>query len=376
MLILIPAEDGREALRAELHRTWPDRIATDGPAGLLQIADPAAAETTAPLPPLAFARQALPDAEPIHGASIKVLAEKLFDAITAQLPDDQSWRLHVAPHFGTASPDAGRHRAELIREHFRDRMQRQRRRLLRQLDDSTSPFLGTESLVQLILTEPEHGFLSVSVAPAARLHHAVLSPFEKGEIPVASDKAAPCRAFAKLAESELRLGRMIAPGESCVDLGASPGSWSYVALRRGARVQAVDRSPLRPDLMRNPALTFHRGDAFTFTPDKAVDWLLCDVIAAPDRSIDLVLDWCRRRLCRRFVVTIKFKGTADYATLDRLKRELPDCCDDFLLTRLCANKNEACVMGRTIPDAIPPERKAQATGVAGAPSAGALPRRP
>ena len=59
-------------------------------------------------------------------------------------------------------------------------------------------------------------------------------------------------------EAEARLGRRIAPGDRCVDLGASPGSWTYVAVTRGARVTAVDRSELRPDLMQSRQVRFHR----------------------------------------------------------------------------------------------------------------------
>ena len=173
----------------------------------------------------------------------------------------------------------------------------------------------------------------------------IVSPFPKGEIPIASDKAAPSRAFAKLVEAELRLGRRIAAGETCVDLGASPGSWSYVALNRGARVIAVDRAPLRADLMRHPSLVFRKGDAFSFKPDTPVDWLLCDVIAAPERSIGLLMDWLRERRARRFVVTIKFKGREDYPKLEQLKHALPALCGECFLTRLCANKNEACAFG-------------------------------
>jgi len=69
------------------------------------------------------------------------------------------------------------------------------------------------------------------------------------------------------------------------------------------------------------------------------------VIAAPERSIGLVLDWVREGRCRQFIVTIKFKGQADYAKLEPLKHALPPWCKEFFLTRLCANKNEACVMG-------------------------------
>lgn len=118
--------------------------------------------------------------------------------------------------------------------------------------------------MQLLLTEPGRGFLSVTQAPGPFEQRAVMTPFCLGEVPVASDHAAPSRAFAKLVEAEQRLGIAITRGELCVDLGASPGSWTYVALERGARVIAVDRSPLRTDLHRHPGLRFHEGDAFRF----------------------------------------------------------------------------------------------------------------
>jgi 23S rRNA (cytidine2498-2'-O)-methyltransferase len=97
--------------------------------------------------------------------------------------------------------------------------------------------------------------------------------------------------------------------------------------------------------MRHPGVQFQQGDAFKFAPKQPVDWLVCDVIAAPERSIDLVLEWARRRWARQFVVTIKFKGTEDYPQLDRLIGALPEVSDDWRLTRLCANKNEACALG-------------------------------
>ena len=224
-------------------------------------------------------------------------------------------------------------------------LRKKRRHLLRTLEASEAPFRETTSLVQLLLTAPDAGFLSVATAPLSWHLRRCVWPFPKGEVPVASDKAAPSRAFAKLVEAEQRLGLRIAAGETCVDLGACPGSWSYVALNRGARVIAVDRSPLREDLMANPRMAFHSGDAFKFTPDATVDWLLCDVIAAPERSVELVLNWVRSRRCRRFIVTIKFKGDGDYAKLEPLKHTLPSLCEEFFLTRLCANKNEACVAG-------------------------------
>ena len=232
-----------------------------------------------------------------------------------------------------------------IREAFRDQLRKRRRQLLRLQEQAETPFRETTSLVQLLLTAPDAGFLSVAAGPMPWQLRCCVWPFVKGELPVASDKAAPSRAFAKLVEAEQRLSLRIAAEETCVDLGACPGSWSYVALNRGARVIAVDRSPLREDLLANPRLTFHQGDAFKFVPETPVDWLLCDVIAAPERSVELVLEWVRQRRCRRFIVTIKFKGQGDYGKLEPLKHALPPMCKEFFLTRLCANKNEACVAG-------------------------------
>jgi 23S rRNA (cytidine2498-2'-O)-methyltransferase len=148
-----------------------------------------------------------------------------------------------------------------------------------------------------------------------------------------------------LIEAEQRLGRAIQAGETCVDLGAAPGSWTYLAAKRGARVSAVDRSPLREDLLRNRRVNFQAGDGFRFRPDCPVDWLLCDVLAAPERSTDLLFEWLRHRWCRHFVVTLKLKDAPESSALTRLKKELPALTREFFLTRLCANKKEVCAFG-------------------------------
>lgn len=353
---VLGAEDSEELLKDELRR-WsaviPSRSVTPGllvwPAGSLASALSSADAVTVTLSsgagtrPLVFARQTLPEARPIAVPSIRAGAETVVAAIMGRLPDAQPWLLHVAPHYGFG--EAGQNRCRLIREAVIEQLQRRRRVLRRALSPDAAPLAPTHSIVQLLLASPEVGLLSVAVAPMPFQLRRVMSPFPKGIVPVASDRAAPCRAFAKLVEAEQRLGRTIHAGETCVDLGACPGSWSYVALGRGANVIAVDRSPLRPDLMTNPRLRFVRGDAFAFEPKAPVDWLLCDVIAAPERSIDLLCNWVHRRWARHFVVTIKFKGVGDYRLLDELTRTLLPMTNEFLLLRLCANKNEACAFG-------------------------------
>lgn len=326
-------------LSDELKRTFVGAEAELLAPGLLRT-DVGLQSTTPPV--LAFARQLLPDAEAVSAASIREWSERLFEAV-ARLPEGQPWRLHLAPRYG--GEGAGENRMRFIRDAFRELLKKRRRYLLRLWEEEEVPFRATTSLVQLLLTAPDAGCLSVAIAPQPWQLRRCLWPFPKGDLPVASDKSAPSRAFAKLLEAELRMGQRITADETCVDLGACPGSWTYVAANRGARVIAVDRSPLREDLMANPLVTFQQGDAFKFVAPEPVDWLLCDVIAAPERSIELVLDWARERRCRRFVVTIKFKGQGDYGKLEPLKAALPALCEEFWLTRLCANKNEACVAG-------------------------------
>lgn len=333
-------DDAFPFLEAELGRAFPGRSLTRLAPGFLGLEDVSGAGSV----PMAFAAQVLPQATVVPVPSIRAMAETLVEQILEQVADEAPWRLHVAPCFGQGT--AGAHRCTLIEEALVENLRKRRRFRLRTRQPDTAPPGPGESWIQLLLTSPETAVLSVAPGPVAMAWRSGLVPSPAGRIPVAVDKAAPSRAFAKLVESELRLGARIGPGETVVDLGACPGSWTYVAVHRGARVTAVDRTELREDLMRNPRVTFHRGDAFSFCPAATVDWLVCDVIAAPDRSIGLALDWVRKGWARRFVVTIKFKGVDEYPKLDRLKSELAPLCGEFRLARLCANKNEACVMGR------------------------------
>ena len=83
-------------------------------------------------------------------------------------------------------------------------------------------------------------------------------------------------ASAKLLHAELHLGRRIVAGERVLDLGCSPGSWSAVAVARGAVVDGVDRGV--PELVHE-RFVFHRADARTFAaPPDTFDWLLCDMV--------------------------------------------------------------------------------------------------
>jgi 23S rRNA (cytidine2498-2'-O)-methyltransferase len=379
MHLLLWAEDCETELRSELAQSFPGApVRAVEPSMLEEDFEILAGKR---LPYLAFARQLLPNVIALRAESIRGWAGLIFDAVAGVLPDSQPWSLHIEPCYGARSvrrmgarawhsarrasrartadtrglatpsvdAEAGRQRCRLIREALVELMQRKRRHLLRHLRRDPASFATGDSLVQLLLTAPDAGFLSVGAAPMPFEQRHLLSPFPKGGVTGASDKAAPSRAFAKLIEAELRLGRAIVAGETCVDLGASPGSWTYVAASRGAKIIAVDRSPLREDLLRSPQVRFQECDAFRFRPDQAVDWLLCDVIAAPERTAELLLEWLRRGWCRNFVVTVKLKDDAGAELLAMLKRELPALSQELFLTKLCANKKEICAFGSALP---------------------------
>src|SRR5262249_20168398 len=62
------------------------------------------------------------------------------------------------------------------------------------------------------------------------------SAFPNGEANFVEDKTAPSRAYLKLWEAFTLLGERPQPGELCLDLGASPGGWTWVLQRLGTSV--------------------------------------------------------------------------------------------------------------------------------------------
>jgi 23S rRNA (cytidine2498-2'-O)-methyltransferase len=138
------------------------------------------------------------------------------------------------------------------------------------------------------------------------------SPFVNGECHFVEDHIGPpSRAYLKLWEALTRLGRWPAKGERCLDLGASPGGWTWVLATLGADVTAVDRAPLAAGIAAMPGVTEKRDSAFGLAPER-VDWLFSDVIAYPDRLLGLVKRWIDAGAARHIVCTIKFQGPTDH----------------------------------------------------------------
>jgi 23S rRNA (cytidine2498-2'-O)-methyltransferase len=146
------------------------------------------------------------------------------------------------------------------------------------------------------------------------------SPFPHGEAHFVEDRAGPpSRAYLKLWEALTLIGRHPQPGEICLDLGASPGGWSWALARMGARVVSVDKARLAPSVARLPGIEHRRESAFALDPREFdhVDWLFCDLVCYPPRLLALVERWLAAGNCRNFLCTIKFQGATDHATARR-----------------------------------------------------------
>lgn len=159
------------------------------------------------------------------------------------------------------------------------------------------------------------------LAPTVALASArCTSPFPNGEVRFVEDRTGPpSRAYLKLWEAFVRFGRAPRAGDRCLDLGASPGGWTWTLARLGATVLAVDKAPLDPAVAAHPNVTWQEGSAFGLDPRAAgrVDWLCSDVIAYPDRVLGLVRRWIDTGDAGAMVVTIKFQGDTDQDAAER-----------------------------------------------------------
>jgi 23S rRNA (cytidine2498-2'-O)-methyltransferase len=142
------------------------------------------------------------------------------------------------------------------------------------------------------------------------------SPFINGECRFVEDHVGPpSRAYLKLWEALVRFGRWPVAGEQCLDLGASPGGWTWALAKLGADVTAVDKAPLDPAVVAMPGVSQRVDSAFALPPEP-VDWLFSDVIAYPDRLLTLVRRWIDAGATRYVVCTIKFQGATDHAAAE------------------------------------------------------------
>jgi len=118
---------------------------------------------------------------------------------------------------------------------------------------------------------------------------------------------APSRSALKLVEAFAQFvpGREFEPGEKAVDLGASPGGWTAVLVKRGFHVVAVDNGAMDAALLESGQVKHRRTDGFHYEPAEPVDWMVCDMVESPSRIAALVGRWVAQGWCRESIFNLK-----------------------------------------------------------------------
>jgi len=136
------------------------------------------------------------------------------------------------------------------------------------------------------------------------------SPWPMGIPRLRMPSGAPSRSTLKLAEAfgefldERSLARL-APGTSAVDLGASPGGWTWQLVRRGVSVTAVDNGAMDAALMDSGLVKHRRTDGLSYRPAAPVDWMVCDIVESPSRVAHLAARWIAEGWCRETIFNLK-----------------------------------------------------------------------
>ncbi len=122
---------------------------------------------------------------------------------------------------------------------------------------------------------------------------------------------APSRSALKLEEALLVLldggerQRLLRDGMRAADLGAAPGGWTWVLVRQGLRVQAIDNGPLRQHVLDSGLVEHLRADGFAWQPRQPLDWMVCDMVEQPRRVAERMATWLREGWCRHAIFNLK-----------------------------------------------------------------------
>lgn len=145
-------------------------------------------------------------------------------------------------------------------------------------------------------------------------------------------KEAPSRSTLKLEEAwHVLLGDKPEcwprTNQRAVDLGAAPGGWTWQLINRGVKVIAVDNGPMSPQVMEAGRVVHLREDAFSFKPQQAVEWMVCDVVDTPAKVAALVERWLIRGWCKSTIFNLKLPMKKRWQEVQQILAALHDALD-------------------------------------------------
>ena len=141
---------------------------------------------------------------------------------------------------------------------------------------------------------------------------------------------APSRSAQKLAEAlqvflspEERSDRLH-EGITGVDLGAAPGGWTWVLIRHGLQVIAIDNGKLAPGILDSGQVEHLRADGLSWRPRRPVHWLVCDMAEKPARVAALMADWLAEGHCSEIIFNLKLPMKKRYEEVEHCKLLIAD----------------------------------------------------
>lgn len=156
------------------------------------------------------------------------------------------------------------------------------------------------------------------------------SPFYMGIPRLKFPSDAPSRSTLKLEEAFHAFipadewDERLASGMYAVDLGASPGGWTYQLVKRSMMVHAVDNGDMAQSLLDTGQVTHHRVDGFKFAPMRhPITWVVCDMVEKPARVTQLMINWLVNGWCREAIFNLKLP----------MKQRYQEVCHNLVLLR-------------------------------------------
>jgi len=147
----------------------------------------------------------------------------------------------------------------------------------------------------------------------------------------------PNRAYLKLWEAIMVHDLSFNSKQQALEIGASPGGWSWVLSQYFNKVYTFDRAPLADKIAVIKNIEHKTGDAFKINPAEYKDtkWFFSDLICTPEKIYEVIQEWLAVSPDKNFMCTIKFKGDCDFEIIEKLLK-----ISHSKIVRLYQNKNE------------------------------------
>lgn len=164
------------------------------------------------------------------------------------------------------------------------------------------------------------------------------SAFPHGEVNFMENKEEPpSRAYLKLWEIFTLCDYYPNAGDNAIDLGACPGGWTWVMAKHQAKVLAIDKAEIMPEIQNMPTVTYESKSGFSLRPQDypRIDWLLSDMACYPPRLYELTNKWLEKGCVENFIFTIKLQGKDTKEHIDLFRN-----IKNSTLLHLSCNKHE------------------------------------